>query len=265
MVEYGRMMKTLAFFTAVTALISSAQGMAQGPRTPSDTAGTTFIVRVENVSRRETLRLPDGGTVSVPLSAGVWAVHVGDNPIVTAGAIESGLGLKGLAEAGLAAPFAANLKTVRNVRSAGVFDEPKGHRRGMPKGDVDRATASKMLQPGQHFEFAVVAHRGERLSLAMMLAQSNDGIVATKQTGLDLFDASGRPVSGDLTPQLALWDAGTEINEPPGAGRNQGLRQGAPHAGDPERRPVRPLAEAEYGQAWPSVDRLVKLTITPKS
>ena len=33
-----------------------------------------------------------------------------------------------------------------------------------------------------------------------------------------LFDASGRPISGDVSSALGLWDAGTEVNEEPGVG-----------------------------------------------
>lgn len=246
---------------AAIALLSA--GATVRAQRPADT-GVTFEVRIENVSNRRTLKLSGGGSVAIPLSPGVWAVHTGDSPLFTAGAVEAGLGLKGLAEASLAAPFAANVRGSRGVRTAGVFDEPKGHRRGMPQGAVDRATASKMLQPGQRFEFTITAHTHDRLSLAMMLAQSNDGLVGTRLPGIELFDAAGTPISGDVTPQLTLWDAGSEVNEEPGVGRNQGLRQGVPYAGDPERKPVRPLAETEFGQVWPSADRLVRITITPR-
>jgi hypothetical protein len=118
---------------------------------------------------------------------------------------------------------------------------------------------SREFTPG-----SVKARPGDRLSLALMLSQSNDGLLASGAAGIPLFDDGGRPVQGELTSQLSLWDAGTEVNEEPGAGRNQGLRQGAPHAGDPERRPVRPIAEAEYGDRWPPVERIVKVTITPR-
>ena len=34
-----------------------------------------------------------------------------------------------------------------------------------------------------------------------------------------------------MTAQLSLWDAGTEVNEEPGLGPNQGPRQATPDAG----------------------------------
>jgi hypothetical protein len=119
-----------------------------------------------------------------------------------------------------------------------------------------------MLMSGSRVDFVIEGRPGDRLSLAFMLGHSNDGIIGTGADGIALFDASGRPVSGDVTSALGLWDAGTEVNEEPGIGRNQGMRQGAPSAGDPERRPVRGMAEAEFGGRWPAPSRMLRVTIT---
>jgi hypothetical protein len=247
----------LALLTAVPLIAQQARGAA---------GGATFVVRVENVASG-VLTLPGGMAADIPLSPGVWAVHTGGNPIYTPGEVQAGAGLKGLAEAGMAAPFAPNLVRLPGVRSAGAFTEPQGRSMGaMP---MDRSAgggmnASRMLQAGQHYEFTITAQPGDRLSLALMLSQSNDGLVGTDGVGIPLFDDAGRPQQGDVTGLFALWDAGTEVNEEPGAGRNQGLRQGAPHAGDPERRPVRPMADAEFGDRWPAVSRIVRVTIGPR-
>lgn len=253
-----------ALVFAVSALAASLPAAAQNGI--ADAESILFRVRIENVSNRRTLKLPTGRSVAVPLSAGVWVVHTGANPIFTPGVVEPGLGLKGLAEAGMATQFAANLGTLGAVRAHGVFDKPRGRPRGMPNGGggVDRASASTMLQQGQHFEFAIHARRGERLSLAMMIAQSNDALIATQPDGIAMFDSARNPIAGSVTSRLALWDAGTEVNEEPGMGRSQGLRQGAPHAGDPERMPVRVISEAEFGSRWPAADQIVRVTITPK-
>jgi hypothetical protein len=249
-------------------LLAATPATAQrGARAATPDAGSvTFTVRIENVARR-VLTLADGVVADIPLSAGVWAVHTAANPIFTPGEVQTGTGLKGLAEAGMAEGFAPNLRRLPGVRSAGAFQEPQGRPRGrmaMRSAEGGGANTSRMLQAGQHFEFAVTAQPGDRLSLALMLSQSNDGLIATGPDGIALFDAAGRPVSGNVTIALFLWDAGTEANEEPGLGRNQGLRQGAPHAGDPERRPVRLLRDAEYGDRWPAIEEIVKLTITPQ-
>jgi hypothetical protein len=248
-----------------------AQAAGSGGSAP---ALTRFTVRVENVSKPSALRLSTGGAMAIPVSPGVWAVHTGGNPIMTPGQVEAGLGLKGLAEAGLAAEFAANLGGVAGVGGHGAFEKPltplitlggmkprKSMQAPVVTGSAAREPASRMLQPGRYFEFTMEARPGDRLSLAMMNAQSNDGLIASGAEGIALFDATGRPESGDVTGQLSLWDAGTEVNEEPGLGPNQGLRQGAPHAGDPERRPVRSMSEAEFGDRWPKVSQIVRVTL----
>jgi hypothetical protein len=269
----------IAAAALLAALVLPASLHAQ--RRPAAGGGgeTTFTVRVENVSTPSTLRLPSGGGVAIPISPGVWVVHTGANPIFTPGAVEPGLGLKGLAEAGLAAEFAPNLRTVPGVRSTGAFETPipplvrrmgpggmpgaeGGEQRASARGS-SRSPASRMLQPRHRFEFMIQARPGDRLSIATMLAQSNDGFIAPGPDGIALFDSDGLPISGDVTAQLLLWDAGTEINEEPGLGRRQGLRQGAPHAGDPERRPVRPMSAAEFGDRLPPADGIVRVTLIP--
>lgn len=258
----------------MVALSCAAVGMA--PATGAQTtarggpasAVTQFTVRFENVSKPSTLRLSTGKTVAIPLSAGVWAVHTGGNPIFTPGKLDAGLGLKGLAEAGLAREFAANLGSVAGVRAAGAFDKsliPRITIGGMnprkPMIAAGTADGSGMLQSGRYYEFTIDAHPGDRLSLASMIGQSNDGLIATGPEGIALFDATNRPATGNVTARLSLWDAGTEVNEEPGLGRNQGVRQGAPHAGDPERRPIRAMADAEFGALWPAVSKMVRVTV----
>ena len=89
------------------------------------------------------------------------------------------------------------------------------------------------LLPGESHSFSFF-DRGGRLSLAMMLAESNDLILATGEDGIDLIEASRR-IDGDATYAIGLWDAGTEVNEFPGAGPNQPLRQSRPDTGGQRR------------------------------
>jgi hypothetical protein len=256
------------------AMAGAAMAGAQPARRVGAEASTTrFAVRVENVSTRTTLKLAKGGALDMPLSAGVWAVHTGGNPMLTPGKVDAGLGLKGLAEAGMAQEFAANLARVPGVRSHGVLDKPMMPRAAMggPANGMGAKSMSAAMVPvdgpmlisGAQVDFIIEARPGDQLSLAFMLGQSNDGIIGTGATGIALFDAKGRPVAGDVTSAIGLWDAGTEVNEEPGVGRNQGMRQSAPTAGDPERRPVRPMSEAEFGRNWPAANRMLRVTITP--
>jgi hypothetical protein len=250
---------------AVTVLLGLLPALPAAAQSARAGGATTFTIRIENVARR-VLTLPSGREADIPLSPGLWVVHTGRSPILTPGELATPA-LKAMAEAGLASALAAALAGAAGVRAVGVVETPQGRPRGRmetSRAEGGGANTIRMLQAGQHYEITVTAQPGDRLSLALMLAQSNDGLLATDGDGIALFDGGGRPLSGEITSRLKLWDAGTEVNEQPGTGRNQGLRQGAAHAGDPERRPVRPLADAEFGEAWPPMDRIVKITITPR-
>ena len=66
--------------------------------------------------------------------------------------------------------------------------------------------------------------------------------------------------SGDITNQLELWDAGTEVNEEPGVGLNQAPRQGGPDTGETENGTVR-IVDDIY--TYPSLSDVIKVTVTP--
>jgi hypothetical protein len=63
-----------------------------------------------------------------------------------------------------------------------------------------------------------------------MLVQSNDIFAGAE---INLFQ-NGTPVSGDITSQLLLLDAMSEMNEFPGAGNFQAPRQPGPNSGESE-------------------------------
>lgn len=128
---------------------------------------------------------------------------------------------------------------------------------GIPVGATARAAA----KPGEAFEFIVKAKPGDHLSFASMYGQSNDTFVGTNETGIALYDDSGKAISGDVSDQVSMWDAGTEVNEPLGTGPNQAPRQASPDAGTPENGTVQPVA---FGGEWPaSTADLAKVTLTP--
>lgn len=241
----------VAMFACASPLALLAQATSQGRVT--DPAGVRFTVRVDNIAHKA-LRVSTGDSADMQLSPVAWVVHRGPNPLFTPGEIDRGIGLKPLAESGRPAPL---LLSIANMKS------PDVHLVGFESSPLG-APRPGMLNAGQSYEFEIEARPGHRLSLVMMLAESNDGLIATGPAAIDLFDG-GRAISGDVTSRLSLWDAGTEVNEDPGLGPNTGRKQGAPHAGDPERNPVRPIAEAEYGKAWPPVGRIVRITIVPKA
>jgi len=91
--------------------------------------------------------------------------------------------------------------------------------------------------PGESYTFDVTPTADyPYLSMAAMVVQSNDVFLAFDSMGLALLDMAGAPrsvedIQADIAGKLAVWDAGTEANEVPGAGMNQPPRQAAGNTG----------------------------------
>jgi hypothetical protein len=198
---------------SVIALALAQVAMAQGA------ANTTkFTVKVENISQGEVLQLSTGKTAPFVAAPTFWALHTGTaNPIFTGGQPEQGNGLEQLAETGNPEGLVKYISAVSGVAAVGANARPVG------------ATGDGPLTPGQAYEFELSASPNQSLSLAWMFGQSND-LFYSNERPIALF-VGGKPVSGDMTTQLSLWDAGTEVNEEPGLGPNQAPRQKTPDAG----------------------------------
>jgi hypothetical protein len=232
-----------ALSLSALALAFAQDVMAQGAA-----EATTFTVRVENVSRGEALKLSTGGTAPFVAAPVFWVLHTGAaNPIFAGGQPEPGNGLEQLAETGSPEGLLKYVSAVSGVAGVGANARPVG------------ATADGPLTPGQAYEFEVSASPGQSLSLAWMFGQSND-LFYSNDRPIALF-AAGKPVSGDLTPQLSLWDAGTEANEEPGLGPNQAPRQKSPDAGTAEQGSV---AHVRDRYTYPRLGEVLRLTVAPK-
>jgi hypothetical protein len=210
-----------------------------------------FTIRVENVSTPSTLKLSNGTTAPAPTAPLLWTVTDDGNPLFTPGQVDRGQGLERLAEDGnpgvLADYITQNLKSV--LRS-GVVTTPAGDAKAGP------------ITPGKAYEFTVAASPGQRLTVAFMFGQSNDLFYAPGPKAIALFDAKGQPRTADVTSQLQLWDAGTEVNEEPGLGPNQAARQPAPNTGTAERKAIQ-LVHDRF--TYPAAANVVKVTIRPAS
>jgi hypothetical protein len=214
-------------------------------------ADETFTVRIENVSPANALKLSNGKTEPVGVAPVLYLVHTNRAPLFTSGEPDRGKGLEALAEDGPTAPLEKSLKGLPGIVHVGSTDTPVG------------ASSPGDIWPGQAFEFKVAAKPGERLTFAAMFVQSNDLFYAPREEGIALFDASGKPTSGDVTAQILLWDAGTEVNEEPGLGPNQAPLQAAPNTGRAEHGVVRPITEVKDGFHYPTVPEVLRVTITP--
>ncbi len=116
------------------------------------------------------------------------------------------------------------------ISDSGVFDVATGPARQGGSDDAGPAL------PGEAYEFTIHARPGQRLSLATMFVQTNDWFFAPDPGGIELFDADGAPISGDVTDQILTFDAGTEIDQTVGEGTDQAPRQSGADvgAGDPD-------------------------------
>jgi hypothetical protein len=227
---------------AVAALTLAQVAMAQGA--PN---ATKFTVKVENISKGEALKLSTGKTAPFVAAPTFWAVHTGAaNPIFTGGQPESGNGLEQLAETGNPEGLVKYVSAISGVAAVGANARPIG------------ATGDGPLTPGQAYEFEVSASPGQSLSLAWMFGQSND-LFYSNERPITLFVGS-KPVSGDMTAQVSLWDAGTEVNEEPGLGPNQAPRQKSPDAGTAEKQSI---AHVRDRYNYPSIGQVLRVTITP--
>ncbi len=147
--------------------------------------------------------------------------------------------------------------TIDNISGIGLFENT-----GVAAIPVDADGAGPAL-PGGAYEFDIEAQPGDTLTFATMLAQSNDLFFAPDEEGIALYDLDGEPVSGDVSDQVDLWDAGTEVNQPIGEGDQQAPRQAGPDTGDDEKGVVQLVSDLDDGLAYPAADETVAVTLTP--
>lgn len=121
--------------------------------------------------------------------------------------------------------------------------------------------------PGGAWETTFTAGKGQRLSFASMFGESNDWFFGPDEQGIALYDDQGNMVTGDVTAQVKLWDAGTEVDQEPAVGPDVGPKQAAPDQGaaDPDDT-VRELAmsiplTAGGTFARPAVSAMIKVTL----
>lgn len=115
--------------------------------------------------------------------------------------------------------FRITITNTINYLGTTVFDTPVG-----------MATPGPLTAAADSYSFDFYAYPGSRLSFVSMLANSNDWFFAPGESGIELFDAGGNPVTGDVTDEISLWDAGTEEEDP----ATIATEPGGATAGDPD-------------------------------
>lgn len=140
-----------------------------------------------------------------------------------------------------------NVMEEKDFFSSGVFNTPLG------------ATEPSGAGPGNSYRFSFNAGPGTKLSFATMFVTSNDLFYAPSGEGIDLF-MENVAISGDITSQIMLYDAGTEVNEEPGTGPNQPLNGGG-GVGTPENGMVKEISMVDDGFTYPAVSENIMVTI----
>ena len=164
------------------------------------------------------------------LSPALVVVYSGNqNPIYQLGQLDSGNGLKEVAQTGDVMKLQNTLKTMANVK--GVYIA----------GNAPVAPGSKVMT---NFSYAP----GDKIAYVTMFGFSNDWFYANEQS----VDAN---TTGDLTSKTALFDSGTGINQYPGAGNRQALFGGTPQAES--------VVISKVGTQYPvpSVQNVLKVTV----
>lgn len=112
-----------------------------------------------------------------------------------------------------------------------------------------------LILPGQQVSFSFSAAKGQTLTFATMYGWSSDLFFAPENPGISLYGADGKPVEGDVSSQLRLWDDGTRINQKPGAAN--------PHTAAPDLHGVVTAINGmdTQGFSYLSANKLIKATL----
>ncbi len=241
--------KSTMALLALAVLVGTQFTFPSLARARRDDKAVKFTVRIENVSSRDFQTASDSTKWPFALSPGFFAIHDKEVRFFTEGKPAAPNGLEGQAEDG---------------NPSGMVDFLMGHHSGMQHGVFNIPAGAETpgpLGPGGVYEFTLSATPGMKLSLITMFGQSNDWFYAPESDGIRLFE-NGKPLSGDITSKLILWDAGTETDEEPGIGPNQAPRQKAPNTGEAENARVHRVKDAKY--AGKNAE-FFRVTITPQS
>lgn len=208
---------------------------------------TQFAIRVENTTQAEAFTASNGVKWSLAFSPGTAVVHTLKAPIFTAGKKDRGQGLEAQSEDGDPSTLAKSLVGGKGIKSVAVFNTPAG------------ASARGPITPGTAYETTISAVPGDRLSLTLMMGQSNDWFYAPAESGIELFK-NGKAISGDISSQMMLWDAGTEVDQEAGIGSDQGPRQKGPNTGKAENGVVRRVQD---GKTYSNAAAVLRVVIKP--
>jgi hypothetical protein len=240
--------RVLINLAVVVAALLAQFAVATATRSRTDKP-TKFTVRIENISSADGQTASDGTKWPFALSPGLFVLNAKNGFLFKEGKPAAN-GLEAQAEDGNPAELVKALENMHHSSSLhGVFNTPVG---AMGPGPIGPAGA---------YEFTFNATPGLKLFMIQMFGQSNDLFYAN-DVGVALFDSKGKPVGGDITSKLILWDAGTEMNQEPGVGPDQAPRQKAANTGAAENGRVNRAKDSAF---YMKTAELFRVTVTPES
>lgn len=77
-------------------------------------------------------------------------------------------------------------------------------------GKGDATNNAPIVLPGQSIDIMFHAGKGQALMFTTMYGASKDWFFAPENPGLKLYTDDGKPVTGDVSSQIKLWDNGTK-------------------------------------------------------
>ena len=232
----------VAALAATMILGTQASTFAFGGKTKKQ---ARFKVRIENISNKDGLAAADGSRYPFAVSPGVYLLS--DNKVsLFKDGKKASEALEAQAEDGNPELLAKKFLPIVSSVGLDIFNKPVGADKPSP------------ILPDGAFEFVFNATEGMKLNLVAMYGQSNDLFYAPAQA-IELFDKDGNALTGDITGDFQLWDAGTEVNQAPGIGPDQAPRQKAPHTGARENGVVHLVKD---GFSYPNTKDVLRVTIT---
>ena len=205
----------------------------------------TFKVRIENISDKDGIVAQDGSKYPFALSPGFYTLSNNKMDLFRDGKKASDA-LEAQAEDGNPELLVKKFLPIVSSVGLGIFNKPVG------------ADMPSPILPDGAYEFTFNATEGMKLNLVAMYGQSNDLFYAPIKA-IELFDAQGNPVNGDITGDFQLWDAGTELNQAPGIGPDQAPRQKMKNEGAAENGVVHIVKD---GFPYPNTKEVLRITIT---
>jgi hypothetical protein len=227
----------------VTGVMLSLAGVASA----NGDKPTQFTLRIENITKPDEFTASNGVKWSLAFSPGVAVIHTEKAPIFTSGKKDRRQGLEAQSEDGDPSLLAKSLGGKKGIKSVTVFNTPLG------------ASAPGPITPGAVYEVKVSAMPGDRLSLTLLMGQSNDWFYAPDEAGIELFN-NRKAISGDISTRMMMWNAGTEIDQEPGIGSDQGPRQNAANTGKAENGVVKKVQD---GKRYSIASSVMRVTVMP--